>query len=397
MPAQEIGNGIYMSVANSNRYLIVTSAGDVLVNTGQPEQAKRHRERFEELLGRPLDVRKCIFTQSHPDHYSGWQVFGDGQNLDTVAHRSFPEGVLDRQRLAAFFAPRRDRTSAWKKRAPSTGLCAPDARITTFVDDAYQFELGGRRFVLMSAPGGETPDSLFVHLPDERTVFTGNHAGALYLALPNLTTIRGDRLRSARKFVLDMDRLIELDSELLITGHDDPIRGAERIRTELTRIRDAVAYVEAETVRGMNDGKSMHQLMREIELPGELTLAPGRAPTSWCVRAVWEEYTGWFRHETPTELYGTPPSAVWAQVGELAGGPDVLGDKAAEQLAAGEPVKALHLIDIALALDPHHARVRDVQIAALEELINRTRGETFDEINYLESEIVKATEARDSL
>ena len=87
-------------------------------------------------------------------------------------------------------------------------------------------------------------------LPDERTVFTGNHAGALYGAMPNLTTIRGDRLRSARKFVLDVDLLLALEPELLITGHDEPIHGRERIRADLTRIRDAVQYVETETVRG---------------------------------------------------------------------------------------------------------------------------------------------------
>jgi alkyl sulfatase BDS1-like metallo-beta-lactamase superfamily hydrolase len=391
--AEWVNDHIVNSPANSNRYLVTSDDGDVLVNTGDPDQAPRHRERFEELLGRPLDVRVIVFTQSHPDHYSGWAEYA-GENVETIAHRSFPEGVLDRQRLADFFLPRRVRTAMWQRpKKVANNRPAPDARITTFVDDHHVFTVGGRRFELISAPGGETPDSLFVWLPEERTVFTGNHAGALYGAMPNLTTIRGDRLRSARKFVLDMDRLIALDAELLITGHDEPIRGAERIRTDLTRIRDAVAFVERETVRGMNEGRSLHELMGEIELPPELELAPGRAPTSWCVRAVWEEYTGWFRFESPTELYAVPARAVWPELAELAGGPDVLAERAEAHIAADEPVEALHLLDIALAYNQSHARAREAQIAALEQLIERTGGRTFDELSYLESEIVQARSA----
>jgi alkyl sulfatase BDS1-like metallo-beta-lactamase superfamily hydrolase len=391
-PAEWISEDILMSRANSNRYLLTTRDGDVLVNTGQPDQAVRHRQRFEELLGRPLEVRKVIFTQSHPDHYSGWQVYG-GEEIDTIAHRSFPEGVLDRQRLAAFYQPRRMRSAAWGRPVPAQGVPAPDARITTSIEDRHAFELGGRRFELISAPGGETVDSLFVWLPAERTVFTGNHAGALYGAMPNFTTIRGDRLRSARRFMLDVDELLGLAPELLITGHDEPIRGEERIRSDLTRIRGAVEYVHDETVRGMNAGHSLDQLMREIELPPNLPLAPGRSPTSWVVRAVWEEYTGWFRFESPTELYGVPARAVATEVCELAGGPDVLAARAAAHVERDEPVEALHLIELALAVEPHHRGAREAQVAALETLIDRTGGETFDELAYLESEIAAAREA----
>lgn len=391
-PAEWIGDHVLMSPANSNRYLVTTAAGDVVINTGDPEQAVRHRERFEQQLGRALDVRRIVFTQSHPDHYAGWQAYG-GDEVDTLAQRSFPEGVLDRQRLAAFFAPRRSRSAAWGRPAAARLRPIPDARITTFVDQRLSFALGGRRFELLSAPGGETPDSLFVWLPDERTVFTGNHAGALYGAMPNFTTIRGDRLRSARRFMLDVDRLLELEPELLITGHDQPIAGAERIRADLERIRGAVEHVHDATVRGMNEGRSLHRLMREIELPESLRLAPGRSPTAWVVRAVWEEYTGWFRFESPTELYGVPASAVAAELCELAGGPDAVAARAAAHARAGEPLHALHLVEVALAADPGHRVAREAQIAALETLIERTGGESFDELSYLESELAGAQEA----
>ena len=69
--------------------------------------------------------------------------------------------------------------------------------LTTTFTTYHDFELGGRRFELYSVPGGETLDSLFVWLPEERTVFTGNYLGPIFGTIPNLYTIRGDRLRSA--------------------------------------------------------------------------------------------------------------------------------------------------------------------------------------------------------
>ena len=59
--------------------------------------------------------------------------------------------------------------------------------------------------------------------------------------IPNLVTMRGDRYRDALTAIASIERVRELRPEMLITGHFDPIRGAERIDAELTRLRDAIA------------------------------------------------------------------------------------------------------------------------------------------------------------
>jgi alkyl sulfatase BDS1-like metallo-beta-lactamase superfamily hydrolase len=270
-----------------------------------------------------------------------------------------------------------------------------EAEVTTLFHDSYVFEVGGRRFELSSAPGGETLDSLIVWLPVERTAFTGNLMGALYGALPHLYTPRGDRQRSARFILRDIERLLALEPELLITGHDEPVAGAAQIRDDLMTIRDAVGYIHDETIAGMNEGKSLWTLMQEIHLPAELEsrLAPGRGPVWWYVRAVWEEHAGWFRHELTTELYSVPPAAIWPELSELAGGPDALAEHAAAHAAAGRPVEALHFVEIALAADPSHHATREAQIAALEQLIEQTQGKTYDELAWLESELENARAA----
>ena len=269
--------------------------------------------------------------------------------------------------------------------------------LTTVFLDFHALEVGGRTIELYSVPGGEIADGIAVWLPAERAVFIGNLFGALYGMPPDLTTIRGDHLRSARQFVASVDRVLDLEPELLIPGHDEPVVGRDRIRGDLTRLRDAVQYIHDETVRGMNDGKDLWTLMAEIALPTELEpVAQGRGPVRWYVRAVWEEYVGWFRAESTTELYATPPKAIWAELAELAGGPDGLADRAAGHVSAGRPVEALDFTDIALSVDPRHRVAREARIAALEILLERTGGDPWDEIRWLETELAIARAERDA-
>jgi alkyl sulfatase BDS1-like metallo-beta-lactamase superfamily hydrolase len=137
----------------------------------------------------------------------------------------------------------------------------------------------------------------------------------------------------------------------------------------------------------------MWELMQTIQLPPELEPMPGRGPVWWYVRAIWEEHAGWFRHELTTELYQVPPTAIWPELVELAGGADALADRAAAHAAAGRPVEALHLVEIALAADSSHRATREVQRAALEQLLERTGGKTYDEIAWLEGELEHANVA----
>ena len=135
---------------------------------------------------------------------------------------------------------------------------------------------------------------------------------ALFGHFPNLVTLRADRLRFPLPFVDAVQTVIDLEPEVLCTGHFDPIAGADTIRAELTRVRDAVQYVNDATVAGMNEGKDVFTLMREIRLPDELAVGEGYGKVSWGVRSIWEGYAGWFHARSTTELYPVAPDAVWA-------------------------------------------------------------------------------------
>lgn len=261
------------------------------------------------------------------------------------------------------------------------------------VDRRYEFELGGRRFEVISTPGGESLDSVTVWMPKERVAFTGNLFGPVFLAMPNLVTTRGDKPRLVQRYLPSLDTVRNLGAEILITGHGEPIRGAEKIRAALDKMHAAVTYVKDAVIAGMNAGKDVHTLMREIRLPEELKIGEFHGKVSWAVRSIWEEHSGWFHYDSTTSLYGVPRSSIDADLAELAGGASTLAARARKKLNENRPLEALHLLDIALGADRTNADALTVKRDALQVLLRESGGVNLSETMWLKSEIAAAEAA----
>jgi len=372
--ATKINDFIYLSEGLSNAYLITTPEGRIVVNTGMGFEAPVHKRNFDAIDDQP--IRYILLTQGHVDHVGGVDFFRQ-ESTELVAHANNQAHQADDARIASFravrsgfaFAEAIARAWTYIQENPGGGIPAqsrPTPDIT--FDDRCELELGGLRMELLWTPGGETTDSMVVWLPDHRICFCGNLFSALFGHFPNLVTVRGDRYREALGFIESLERVLALRPELLLTGHHGPVAGKETIAEELTRLRDAVKYAHDETVRGMNRGKDIHTLMRDIQLPPELEVGEGYGKVSWSVRAIWENYAGWFHHSSTTELYDVPPSAVHADLVELAGGAEALAKRADEKLSQGEPVEAIHLAEVALSAAPRNVEALEVMVAAHERL-----------------------------
>ena len=382
--AVAIGDGIFMSKGIANTYLVTTSEGDLLINTGLHTEPPEIKARFGRVSDNPL--RAIVFTQGHPDHVGGWSQF-DAPGVETIAQANHADVREYWSRLQPFYARRI--LKLWGQFMDvDTSYQPPEPAVTTTFIDNHSFELGGRRFELYSTPGGETTDALVVWLPEEQTVFIGNLMGPVFGHAPNLYTVRGDKIRSAIVFVHSVERVMALAPETLITGHDT-FRGAAQIRDTLMRVRDAVVHLRNRTIDGMNAGADLWTLMREVTLPADLALPQLHGRVPWIVRAIWEEHTGWFRYESTTELYDVPASGVWPDLLELAGGPERLTAQAQRHVDEGRPLHALHLTDIVLDQHPAEAAARRVKRAALEQLLAASGRENFNEVQWLESEILE--------
>jgi glyoxylase-like metal-dependent hydrolase (beta-lactamase superfamily II) len=387
--AIDVGDGIFMSRNIANSYLVTTSDGDLLINTGTNFEADEIKARFGRVSNGPLRV--ITFTQGHPDHVSGWSTFNQS-GVHTIAQANHGDVREYWRRLHPFYVRRI--MALWGAFMDVESVAAtlpPEPVLTDSFIDAHALDLGGRRIELHATPGGETTDALVVWLPEHRTAFIGNLMGPFFGHVPNLYTLRGDKIRSAIAFIHSVDRVIDLAPHTLCNGHDF-FRGAEKIRATMTKVRDATAYLRDRTIDGMNSGADLWTLMRDVTLPAELALPQVHGKVPWIVRAIWEEHVGWFRYESTTELYDVPPSTVWGDLVELAGGTGVLTERAHAHAAAGRPLEALHLTDIVLTHAPGDPAAAGVKRAALTQLLAASGRENHSEVQWLERELKSVTE-----
>src|ERR1700739_4774707 len=308
--AEQIAPGLWCSPGLSNSYLLTTGDGRVIVNTGMGFEGPVHRANFDAVDSSP--VRYIVFTQGHVDHVGGLDSVRD-PDTTVVAQANWTLWRDDNERLIPY---RANRSAFAFKNTLATGIHAIQRRLGTKrlpaqsvptvdldFEDTLTLDVGGRRMELISVPGGETHDWLVIWLPEERICLCGNTFGPLFGHIPNLVTMRGDRYRDALTAIASVERVRELQPELLVTGHFEPISGVDRIEAELTRLGNGIQYVHDQTVARMNACKEGRTLMQEITLPAEYEVGQGYGKVVWDVRAIWETYSGWFHHRSTTELY----------------------------------------------------------------------------------------------
>lgn len=389
-PAISLGDGVWMSPGVSNSYAVATDEGRVIVNSGLVFEGPLHRRAFADVAG---PTRAIIVTQGHADHWGGVNSLRD-DGTEVMMHRNYRYWRDDNTLLMGYRVPKT--SFAFKKFSdavlehfktidPATIDFSFPEPTTTF-DQRHALTVGGRAFELAWTPGGETTDALVVWLPEDRILFSGNLFGPLFGHVPNLMTIRGDRYRDPILYIESLNTVLDYGPRRLITGHFAPIEGADRIAEEVTAMRDGMQAVHDRTAELMNSGADIYTAMREVTVPGHLDIGEGYGKTSWNVRAIWEMYTGWFRHRSTTELYGVAPDSVVADVVSAAGA-DALVDAARAHVAAGRPVQAIHLTDLILAAQPLHAQARVVAADAHEALLADT--ENFWEKAWLTKSITE--------
>jgi glyoxylase-like metal-dependent hydrolase (beta-lactamase superfamily II) len=371
----------------SNAYLVTTSEGDLMVNTGFMDNAERTKALLAPHRTGPLAF--IVLTQSHADHFGGVPEFLE-EGTQIIGGSGFVEANGDMMGLQSYFGPRSGKL--WGSTLKRGGAPKPAPQVTPdiLVDRKLTLDLGGRTFEIIHTPEGETVDGLTVWLPNEKIAFTGNLFGPVWLSMPFLCTLRGDKPRSVRQYLKSLAKVRDLGAEIVVTGHGEPIRGADRIRADLDKIEAAVTYVRDFTLDGMKAGKDVHQLMREFAWPEGLGIGEFHGKASWAVKTIWEEYSGWFHYEDgTTELYGVPRSHVDADLVDLVGGPDKLAERAQAKLDAGAPLEALHLVAIALGAVPDDAASLRVKKAATEALLKASGGSNLSETMWLRSEIAE--------
>jgi alkyl sulfatase BDS1-like metallo-beta-lactamase superfamily hydrolase len=347
----EVGPGAAFVAAFSNVAAFATEDGLVLVDTSSPFLAGRVHDVLQGWRGDPLHT--AVFTHGHIDHVFGVERYeADARDRDAspprvVAHEAVP-ARFDRYIATAGYNAAINRRQFGLDR----GFKWPvDYR---YPDDTYHdaltLDIGGTPFELHHARG-ETDDHTWAWLPGSRILCTGD----LFIwASPNCGNPQKVQ-RYPKDWAVALRAMADLDAETLLPGHGLPILGADRVREALESTAALLDGLHDDTLRMMNEGAPLDDIIHSVEAPPSLLEKPYLRPVydepEFVVRNIWRLYGGW--HDgNPAHLKPARDATLANEVAALAGGAARLAARAREVAAEGDLRLAGHLAEWAAAAAP---------------------------------------------
>jgi len=358
---EEYGPGLAFVSAFSNVLVVDSPDGLVLIDTSSPFHAY---QMFAEVRGwtkRPL--RTGIYTHGHVDHVFGMQPFEEeakaagGLLPEVVAHENVAarfdryaltngyNGIIN-QRQFGFPSPVFPRKFRYPDRTLRDHLVLGEgaARVELFHDR------------------GETDDHVWAWLPEHRALYTGD----LFIwASPNCGNPQKVQ-RYPLQWAAALRKMDALAADKLFPGHGPPIVGSARVHQALTESALLLETVCEQTLRLMNEGARLNDIVHAVKVPEHLLARPYLRPVyddpEFIVHNLWRLYGGWW-DGNPAQLKPAPDVALAGELAHLAGGSAALRARAEQLAAAGELRLACHLIELAWQATPDDSSVSGARSA----------------------------------
>lgn len=340
----------------ANTVLIHTNDGNVIVDTGGSlNGARKVKEAF--LANAPAgSVKAIIYTHSHIDHIGGatvWEV--DGAQIwatDAFIPHFFKQYGLFRpaetargMRQFGYQVSKEDLPcSAIGSRIDILSAMENGVRMpTNTFSGSKTLDIGGLAIEMVEAHG-ETHDTLFVWVPDDKTLMPGDD---FYWAFPNLYTVRGTSPRPVNEWIASLDEMRRREPEHLVPMHTKPINGKSEIAEALTNYRDAIQYVRDQVVRLANEGEDIDSIAENVKLPPRLAnldyLQELYGQVDWSARAIYTNELGWFDGRAD-KIYPLSHEEIAKREITLFGGPEKVLAMADQALQMGDARWAIYLL-----------------------------------------------------
>jgi alkyl sulfatase BDS1-like metallo-beta-lactamase superfamily hydrolase len=347
---------------------IRTAEGLVLIDTAKPDTASRTLALVRSWDDGP--IHSVIYTHGHIDHTSGIKVIdaeADARGIPRpriIAHRNV------RRRMDRYEASHGFNSLVQGQQFNMPGYVYPigQRRPDMVYDDTLSLTIGGEPIELFHGRG-ETDDATFVWLPQRRVLASGDF---VIWVFPNAGNPRKVQ-RYAADWAVALRQMERLQPEVLIPGHGPVIFGEDRAAQVLRDGAEALEHLTRETLRLMNEGATLDQILHRVEVPSGYLEKPYLLPKyddpEFLVRGIYHLYAGWF-DGNPAHLKPARDADLAAELARLAGGADKLAERAATLAEEGQTRLATHLVEFAGAAAPTDPRIQAIRAAVLQRCVD---------------------------
>lgn len=342
-----------------------------------------------EQLGE-LPVRAVVYSHSHIDHFGGVRgVISEEEvqagAVQVIAPSGFMEEAIAENVYAGNAMSRRaglqygrgipsgpygqvDSAIGKALAAGTTGLIAP----TLVIEDSYEEHvIDGVRMIFQNTPGTEAPAEMNTWFPEQKVFWAAENITA---TIHNIYTLRGALVRDALQWSKQINEALYQfgrDAEVLVSSHNWPRWGNERIQQIMRTQRDAYANLNNQVLNLANRGVTINEIHNEYKVPDSLA-------QQWSARqyhgsefhnsrAVLNRYLGYWDGNPATLAPLSPEDSAPLYV-EMMGGATAIISRAQSLYDEGEYRLSMEILNKLVYAEQENSEAKDLLASVFEQL-----------------------------
>lgn len=350
-PSKQVANDVVFLSSFANVAAFTGDTGVLLVDTSTERFTPRVLADLRENYSQ-APIEGVVYTHGHVDHVTGAEKIIDhsearGDRRPRIIGHKLVAPRFDRYRLTA---AHNDHINRIQFNLPAEIRPFTDATLTypdVEYDSGLNTRIGGMVFEFHHARG-ETDDETWVWQPDTRVLCTGD---TFVWCSPNAGNPYKVQ-RYAKDWADALEEMAALKPAHLLPGHGPAMSGEGQIEDALLSTAHFLRSIHDQVVAGMNEGKWLEDIMRDIEWPAtdKPWLQPIYDHPQFVARNVYRLYGGWWDGDAANILPAHPSDIAAALVGATGSAPIL--DRARAAQSAGDLQLACHLTDFVRRGEP---------------------------------------------